>query len=277
MPTRSRTVGAMSMQCENWLRGSRVRGDPRRPGHHHRVAGAAEMAGHLLAPLERGVVGVRPRRGEMRSGVFAAERLDAAVLLDERQLLIGIEHHPVEEGHLVERSGDGALHRRTVVAPDVEDQGVVQVRRGRRPRRAAGRRSSRRSRRTRRRPPSGAHTACAASSVRLSQAGKRSGRSVSSVSGGTMPSVLLALQSLLPVDIPAVVELPAVLVGPLGEHVVRGMGRAGRVVHHPRLRRVLGPHIMQPARPPCRSGRRGSSTACRRDPRWARRSRRCPA
>ena len=61
--------------------------DPARPRDDHRVARAAQVAGHLLAPLERGVVGVGPRRREVRRGVEAAEVLDAAELLDDRELL----------------------------------------------------------------------------------------------------------------------------------------------------------------------------------------------
>ncbi len=157
-PMASSTVGAMSMQWVNWPR-SRVGSDPARPGDHHRIAGTAEVAGHLLAPLKRGVVGVRPRRGEMRRGVLVAERLDSAVLLDELQLLIGVENHTVEECHLVERAGDRAFHAGAVVAPDVEDQRVVASRRDPRSRRAVGRRSSRRFPRTRRTPPSAGHRA----------------------------------------------------------------------------------------------------------------------
>ena len=104
-----------------------VGSDPVRPGDHHRVPGAAEVARHLFAPLERGVVGVGPGGGEVRCGVVAAESLDSAVLLDELQLMFGVEHHPVEEGHFVERTGDGSFHAGAVVAPDVEDQRVVEI------------------------------------------------------------------------------------------------------------------------------------------------------
>ena len=50
----SRIVGTMSMtwwNCERISAGL----DALRPGHDHRVACAAEVAGHLLAPLERRV------------------------------------------------------------------------------------------------------------------------------------------------------------------------------------------------------------------------------
>ena len=117
----------MSMQCVNCVRTVAVGLDAARPGDDHRVRVAAQVAGHLLAPLERGVVGVRPRGGEVRGGVEAAQLLDAAVLLDDLQLLVGVEHDAVEEGRLVERAGERALHAGAVVAPDVDDQRVVEV------------------------------------------------------------------------------------------------------------------------------------------------------
>jgi len=49
---------------------------------------------------------MRPGSGEMRRGVIAAEFFDTAVGFDERQLVVGIKSHAVEEGHLVERAGD---------------------------------------------------------------------------------------------------------------------------------------------------------------------------
>jgi len=49
----------------------------------------------LLAPLERGVAGVRPGCGAVRRGVIAAERVYSAVLLDHQQLLLGVEQQPL--------------------------------------------------------------------------------------------------------------------------------------------------------------------------------------
>ncbi len=88
-----------------------IGGDPRRPVHDHRVTRTTQVAGHLLTPLERGgVVRVRPGGGEVRCGVLSAQSLDSAVLLDELELVISLENHTIEEGHLVERAGDGTLH-----------------------------------------------------------------------------------------------------------------------------------------------------------------------
>ena len=83
----------------------RVGPEPVGPGDNHRVARSAEMARHLLAPLKRSVTGVRPRGGDVRGGVLPADRLDPAVLLiDQFELLLGVEHDAVEERHLVKRS-----------------------------------------------------------------------------------------------------------------------------------------------------------------------------
>ncbi len=74
-----------------------VGGDSVRPRDDHRVAVPAEVAGHLLAPLERSVVRVRPGGGEVRSGMVAAERLDPAVFVDQPQLVFGVEYHPLRK------------------------------------------------------------------------------------------------------------------------------------------------------------------------------------
>ena len=99
--------------------------DPARPGDHHRIAGTTQVAGHLLAPLERGVVGVRPTAGEVRCGELVAERLDSTVLFDELELALRVEKQAIQKRHLIERTGDGAFHAGAVATPDVEDQRVV--------------------------------------------------------------------------------------------------------------------------------------------------------
>ena len=63
----------------------------------------------------------------MRGGVVATDAFDAAVLLDEGELLVGVEHQPVEERQLVERARRRALEAGPVVAPDVDDERVVEV------------------------------------------------------------------------------------------------------------------------------------------------------
>jgi hypothetical protein len=59
--------------------------------------------------------------------VRAAQGVDAAVLLDELHLPLGIEHETVQKRHLVERPGNRPLQAGAIIAPDIKDQRVVQV------------------------------------------------------------------------------------------------------------------------------------------------------
>src|ERR1017187_4414901 len=65
--------------------------------------------------------------------------------------------------------------------------------------------------------------------------------------GGYPPLCLRALQCPLPVDIPAVVELPAVLISPLLHDVVRAVQAARGPVHEKRLVGLHGLVLAQPA------------------------------
>ena len=96
--------------------------DDRRPVHDHRVAGAAVVPGHLLGPGERRVGGDRPGRGEVREGVGAAPIIRA---LQHALGGLGVED-AVEVHQLVVGAGQAAFAARTVVAHDVDEQGVVQ-------------------------------------------------------------------------------------------------------------------------------------------------------
>ena len=64
--------------------------------------------------------------------------------------------------------------------------------------------------------------------------------------GGYDAELLLAGEGLLAQPVPALVERALVLVGPLLGHVVRGVAAAGREVGEERLVGVLGPHAVQP-------------------------------
>ena len=218
---------------------------PRRPRDHHRVARAAEVARRLLAPLERCVAGVRPRGGDVRRRVVATERLEAAVLLDQLGLLRGIEDQPVEERQLVERAGDRALEARAVVAPDEDDQGVVEVAHLldlvqqpadvpvgvllvagvdlHLPRVQLLRRVVERVPRRERVGPRG-------------QLGVLRDD----------PELLLPLERPLAQRVPPVVEPALVLVRPLLRDVVRGVRAAGRIEHEPRLLGVLRADPVEP-------------------------------
>ena len=220
-------------------------GDPPRPGDDHRIPVATEVAGHLLPPRERGVVGVGPGRREVRCGVLASQLLDAPVLVDERELLLGLEHDTVEEGRLVERAGDRALHARTVVPPDVDDDGVVQLA----------------HLLDRVEQPSdvpvgvlrisGEHLHLTGVEPLLGLVQRIPGGEEFGALGelGVLrddPEALLAFEGLHAVGVPSVVELALVLVGPLLADVVRGVAAAGGVVHEPRLCGVVRPDRMQP-------------------------------
>ena len=75
--------------------------DLRGPRHDHRVAGAAEVAGHLLGPLEGRVHRVRP------GGREVVEVLRPAELVDHLQFVLPLLREAVEEQVLVERSLQG--------------------------------------------------------------------------------------------------------------------------------------------------------------------------
>ncbi len=235
----------MSMQCVNCERRSPSRLEPVGPGDDHRVACPAQMARHLLAPLEWRIAGPRPGGRDVWCRVVVAPRLDAAVLVDQLQLLLRGEVDAVQERHLVERARGGPFEARAVVAPDVEDQRVVEV----------------------------AHL--------LDGVEEASGVPVGVVLEARvdlhLPGVellrgvvervprleevrprgelrilrdhaecLLALEDLLAELVPPLVELALVLVGPLFPDVVRRVGATRRVVHEPRLLGILSAHGVQP-------------------------------
>ena len=206
----------------------------------------------ICLPHWNGVLhGMRPGRRAVRAPCAATQSVDAAVLLDQLELLVGVEHEAVEEGHLVERAGDRALHAGAVVAPDVEDQRVVEV----------------------------AHLLDGVEQPAdvpvgvLLEAGvdlhlpgvelllclveRVPGREDIGPFGqlGVLrddAELLLALERRLAQLVPAVVELALVLVGPLLGDVVRRVRAAGRVVHHPRLLRRPARARRAATRRPCR-------------------------
>ena len=85
-PAASRTVGATSMQWVNWLRtcvsGRILLGQATTIGSRAPPRWLAICLPHWNGVL----LACRPRSGEMRRRVIAAELLDAAVGFDERQL-----------------------------------------------------------------------------------------------------------------------------------------------------------------------------------------------
>ena len=93
-----------------------------RPVHDRSVAGAAPMRGDLLHPLIRRVHGVRPANREV------VQRLRGAELVDSlgHELRRLDRRRPVERDHPVKRAIRPALARPTVIARDVDDQRVVE-------------------------------------------------------------------------------------------------------------------------------------------------------
>ena len=127
IPAMSRMVGPMSVTWVNCDRRPPASVMRSRPADDQRVAGAAEVRGDLLAPLERGVAGPRPRRGVVRVHHLGAPRLQPAPLQGELHLLLVGEREPVDHRALVERAGRRALEAGAVVAPDPDHDGVVEL------------------------------------------------------------------------------------------------------------------------------------------------------
>ena len=203
------------------------------------------MGGDLLAPLERAVPGPGPGRRVVRGDQLAAPHLQAAVLLDERELLLGRERDAVLHRQLVERAGDRALHAGAVVAIDVDHQRVVQLahllHRIDHPARvpvgvlAIPRVYLHLPRIQpllvfRKRIPGG-ERGMTRGQLRISR---------------DHAQLLLPLERLFPVGVPAAVELPLVSGRPLLRHVVRRVRAPSGEIHKPRLGRVLGAHRVQP-------------------------------
>ena len=89
MPATSRMVGTTSMQWVNCVRSPPLSLMRLGQRDDHRVASAAEVRGDLLAPLKRRVARPRPGAGEVRLIVRPAPGVDAAVRVDQLELLLG--------------------------------------------------------------------------------------------------------------------------------------------------------------------------------------------
>jgi len=181
----------------------------------------------------------------VRGRVLVAPGLDATELFDHRQLLLGFEHDTVEEGHLVKRAGDRALHAGAVVTPHVEDQRVLQIAHLLDSVEQAAHIPVRVGR------EAGKDLHLADIELFLGIRQRVPGREQVRARGqlsilGDDTELLLALKRLLTISVPPLVERALVLVGPLLGHVMRSMRTSGGVVHEPRLGRILCPDRMQP-------------------------------
>ena len=221
-------------------------GDAARPADDHRVARAAEVRGDLLAPLERAVARPRPGRRVVRrhrSRVPQASRPPycsisasccspvstipfcivsslnvpvSAALHAGAVVAADVDHERVVElAHLLDRVQDAADVPVGVLQEARED---LHLARQQRPL-LLGDRVPRRERLVARRQ------------LRV---------------GRDHAELLLALEGLLAVGVPALVEAALVPVAPLRRDVVRRVRAARRVVDEPRLVGLLRAHAVQP-------------------------------
>ena len=208
------------------------------------------MRRHLLAPVERAVAGPGPRGGVVRVELGPAPRLHAAVLEDQPELLLGRERDAVQRRRLVVGAAERALHARSVVAPDPDHDGVVEL--------AhlldGGEHAADVPVGVLGVARVGLHLARVQSPLRLGQRVPLRERVVLRQLrvGRYDAELLLARERLLPHDVPALVELPPVLLHPFSRHVVRRVAAPGREVVEPRRGRLLGAHPMEPVDRPVR-------------------------
>ena len=194
------------------------------PMEHHAVARAAEVAGHLLGPLEGRVARPGPADGEV------GERRGVAPGVDVRHHLVGFADDAVQRHHLVVGAFRTAFGAGAVVAHDVVEDRVVQ--------RADGLQL--------RHQPShfvvgvlgeageGLHLALEEPlllGAHVRPGGDFLGPGGELGVGRDHAQLLLTGERLLAQLVPAAAELPLVLGDPLLGHVVRGVRRAGGEVH----------------------------------------------
>ena len=244
-------------------------GDPARPVHDQRVAGAAEMRGDLLAPVKRGVAGPRPPGRVMRGELIVAPGLEAAVLEEQPDLLLGRQRDPVQRRQLVERARERALHAGAVIPPDPHHDRVLElahlVDRVDDPADV----------------PVGVlgvarvdlHLTGVQALVRLIQRVPGRERVIARRQlriGRDDTQRLLPRERLLAHHVPALVKRAPVLIRPLARHMVRRVAAARRDIGEPRRLLLLGANAVQASRSSCRRDRPGSSTARRPRPRGRR-------
>ena len=181
----------------------------------------------------------------MRRGQRPAPGVEATVVLDLLELLLLGERDPVVDDELVESAGGRALHAGAVVAPDVDHERVVEL--------------AQLLHRVEH-PADVVVRVLLVPRVHLHLPGVElpllvrqrvpgrhlvgPGRELGVL--GDDAELLLALQRLLAVAVPALVEAARVLVGPVLGDVMGRVSAPGREVHEERLLLVLGPHPVQP-------------------------------
>ena len=93
------------------------------PRHGHALGRPAEVRRHLFHPLERRAHRPRPSGRKVRERPFRAPELVPEKLVLDRH------GNAIERGELVRRAVEHAFSARAVVPADVDDQGVVELRR----------------------------------------------------------------------------------------------------------------------------------------------------
>src|SRR6185503_9966697 len=91
------------------------------PVNNHSIAGTAVIGRNLLGPCERSVAGNRPACGEVR-----VSRCVTELVVMFQDVCNGLAL-AVEIGHLVVEPAHAAFRAGTVIADDVENQGVVEL------------------------------------------------------------------------------------------------------------------------------------------------------
>ena len=216
-----------------------ARCEPLRPGDDHRVAGAAEVGGDLLGPLEGRVHRPSPTDREVRVG-------RRPVPLGQMRFAVGVVGRGrIEEAHFVDGAGEAAFGAGAVVADDVEDESIVAIRQ------RAGivnhpadlvvdlRREAREDLRLARE-----HRLLFGREGIPGRDFVRPRREHGVLRND--PQLLLAFEGLLPQRVPPHVELAFEAVAPLGRHVMRGVGGARAVVAEVRLVRGDRRHVANP-------------------------------
>ena len=220
-------------------------GDPIGPMHDQGITGTAEVRADLLAPPERRIPGPGPGSPVVRRHDRRAPLFDPAVALRELELHLVGERDAVLHRQLVERTGDGSLHARAVVAPDPDDQGVIELPE------LLDRIDH---------PPDVVVGVLGIPGVDLHLAGIERLQPVGHVVpcreclvaggqlgvGGDDAELLLTSEGLVTEPVPSLVEHALVPVGPLLFHVMRSMTAAGRVVGEERFASVLGTDPVEP-------------------------------
>ena len=120
--------GTTSMQWVNWVRRSPPGLDAARPRDDHRVAGRRRGGWPSACPTGTACCWRAPRPPRSAARVWKPPSSSMPPYFSiSASCSLGVEHDAVEERRLVERAGERALHAGAVVAPDVDDQRVVEL------------------------------------------------------------------------------------------------------------------------------------------------------